>query len=208
MKTENYNHQQQRLPQKGKHIVAQATKDTIVVYQAFNPQIAQYAVTNQRFGGNHYSFDRMTWIKPNFMWMMYRAGWASKPNQEHILAITLQKNGFDEILRQAVYSSYKSSRYESKEEWREALIASTVRLQWDPDHDPQGNKLERRAIQLGIKGEVLHQMNDEWIESIQDITPFVREQRQYIGTSNLLVPIENKVDYHTQPDIINNLLLD
>jgi len=25
--------------------------------------------------------NRMTWIKPNFLWMMYRSGWASKKNQ-------------------------------------------------------------------------------------------------------------------------------
>ena len=29
-----------------------------------------------------------------------------------------------------------------------------VRLQWDPDHSPSYEKLERRAIQLGLKGQV------------------------------------------------------
>jgi len=29
-----------------------------------------------------------------------------------------------------------------------------VRLQWDPDHSPKGEKLARRAIQLGLKGKV------------------------------------------------------
>ena len=29
-----------------------------------------------------------------------------------------------------------------------------VRLQWDPDHTPKAGKCDRRAIQLGLKGEV------------------------------------------------------
>lgn len=29
-----------------------------------------------------------------------------------------------------------------------------VRLQWDPDHAPNYEKEQRRAIQLGLKGEV------------------------------------------------------
>ena len=56
---------------------------TVVVYQAFNPEIAQYAVQNQHFGGPAYNFNRMSWIKTNFLWMMYRSGWATKKNQEH-----------------------------------------------------------------------------------------------------------------------------
>ena len=76
--TEPYLQQQERLPKTGKHIVGSFTKDSIIVYQAFNPRITKYAIQHQKFGGNHYSFSRMTWIKPGFMWMMYRSGWGSK----------------------------------------------------------------------------------------------------------------------------------
>jgi hypothetical protein len=51
-----------------------------------------------------YNMNRMTWIKPNFLWMMYRSGWASKKNQERILAISLTRLGFEEILSKAVLS--------------------------------------------------------------------------------------------------------
>ncbi len=44
------------------------------------------------------------------------------------------------------------------------------------DHNPHGDKLQRRAIQLGLKGEILRQFCKEWIISIQDITEFVHEQ--------------------------------
>lgn len=57
---------------------------TIRVYQAFNEQIATEAVKLGTFGES-FRRGRMTWIKPSFLWIMYRSGWAEKENQEHIL---------------------------------------------------------------------------------------------------------------------------
>ena len=93
MKTENYQAQQALLPRTGQHVIADHDADTIVVYQAFKPAIADYAVKHQAFGGSHYKHGRMTWIKPNFMWMMYRAGWATKTDQERILRLTITRAG-------------------------------------------------------------------------------------------------------------------
>ncbi len=50
--------------------------EAILVYQAFKPEIGRYAVANQRFTGcEDYSPTRMTWIKTNFLWMMFRCAW-------------------------------------------------------------------------------------------------------------------------------------
>ena len=87
--------------------------------------------------------------------MMYRSGWASKQGQERILAIDLKREGFDEIVRNSVLSSFREVSDLSKEEWKEKLENSEVRCQWDPDRDIYGNPIGRRAIQLGIKGETL-----------------------------------------------------
>ncbi len=68
-----------------------------------------------------------------------------------------------------------------------------VRLQWDPDHDPHGNKLTRRAIQLGMKEGVLESFGKREIVSIEDITPFVKAQKGQLDKSNLetlFVPVE------------------
>ena len=51
--------------------------------------------------GGEFKFERMSWIKTNFLWMMYRCGWASKKNQERVLAITISREGFEEILANA-----------------------------------------------------------------------------------------------------------
>ena len=178
-------------PQSGRHILAQFDDSSIYVYQAYRESIARYAVEHQQFGGD-FSYSRMSWIKPNFLWMMYRAGWATKPGQEHILAVRLQRSFFDEVLTGAVASSFGVSGSNDHEEWKRALAKSEVRLQWDPDHDPRGNKLERRAIQLGLRGEMLARYGRECVLSIEDITPLVVEQRQNVDDRfvNLLTPVE------------------
>ena len=112
--------------------------------------------------------------------MMYRAGWASKAGQERILAIRLPRAFFDELLLAAVPSSYNSSRYATHEEWQRHVETSEVRLQWDPDHDPIGRPLERRAIQLGLRGEALRRYGTAELMSVTDITEFVVEQRNHL----------------------------
>lgn len=197
LRTELYISQKERLPEKGKHIIGQINNDQIVVYQAFNPKISQYAVEHQRFGGSHYSFERMSWIKPNFLWMMYRAGWASKEHQQNILAISLPLERFKEIYYLAVHSSFQKHIYQSEEDWKQKLQKSTVRLQWDPDHDPNGNKLERRAVQLGLRGDTLRTFATEWLTEIEDITDFVKEEHQKVlanKLNELVVPFEEIIE--------------
>lgn len=97
--TEKYGEQLKRWPKAGRHILAQHDNETIIVYQAFRKEIAEYADKNGKFGGPLYNFNRMSWIKTNFLWMMYRSGWAEKNEQGRILAIRLTIDGFLEILR-------------------------------------------------------------------------------------------------------------
>lgn len=180
LKTIPYHSYEKGLPQEGNFILGQRRQDNIFVYQAFNDNIADFAVKHQKFGGHHYSFNRMTWIKPNFLWMMYRSGWAEKDiNQNRILAIEMTFKGFEELLSEGVLTSYDKS-FGDEHIWREKLNNSNVRIQWDPDHDFKGEKLKRRTVQIGIKNEALHKFNNEFIVSIQDITNFVKEQKASI----------------------------
>ena len=43
--------------------------------------------THGYFGGDHFSLNRMSWVKPNFLWMMYRSGWGQKEGQVVVLAV-------------------------------------------------------------------------------------------------------------------------
>jgi Domain of unknown function (DUF4291) len=190
--TQPYSDQLKRWPTSGQHILAQFDEETVVVYQAYRAAIGRYAVEHQRFGGE-FSLNRMSWIKPNFLWMMYRSGWATKEGQEVTLAVRLRRTAFDEILRQAVHSNYVPEVYGSPEKWKARLVGSEVRLQWDPDHDPCGDKQERRAIQLGLAGDVVRRYAHDWIVNIEDISDFVANQRenaQAKGFANLITPRE------------------
>lgn len=204
-----YKDYEKELPQEGQHIIGQMKGDSIYVYQAFNPRICNYAITHQEFGGSHYNKNRMTWIKPNFLWMMFRSGWASKDNQERILAIELLQSNFEQILKEAVHSSYKEHIYQSRENWKVKLADSEVRLQWDPDHGPRGEKLTRRAIQLGLRGSILNKFIEEWTISITDITEFVKNEKEKLdknGLESLNVIKEEKILISDQ-QIISNLEL-
>lgn len=91
-----------------------------MVYQAYRPEIARFAAANGYFGDG-FSLNRMSWIKPNFLWMMHRSGWAQKQGQEHVLAVRLHRENFDAILAQAVPSSYAPELYASREAWSAAV---------------------------------------------------------------------------------------
>ena len=181
---EGYLKQTRRWPSKGKVILAQYDSASVTVYQAYNKSIGRYASEHGAFGGD-FSFSRMTWIKPNFLWMMYRSGWGQKENQEVTLAVKIKRTAFDKILSLAVPSSFDKHLYKSQEEWRTAVQNSNVRLQWDPDHDPFGEKMVRRAIQLGLRGDIVQQYSSDWILDITDISEFVDEQRENIKGGNL-----------------------
>jgi hypothetical protein len=183
--TESYSASRQFLPDDGQHIVAHQTGTLMVVYQAYNPAIARFAVENQYLGGASFSYGRMSWIKPNFLWMMYRCGWASKENQERVLALWLDKTVFEEILSQAVFSTFTAGNYESAEIWKQELATKNVRLQWDPDHSPYGGKLTRRALQLGLKGDTLEKFGKQQVIRIEDVTEFVRQQKVYVDNRQL-----------------------
>lgn len=185
-----YKEQEKIWPSEGQHILANYDESSISVYQAYRPAIADYAVKHQQFGGE-FSFNRMSWIKPNFLWMMYRAGWATKEGQERILEIRLKQSFFNEILVRAVPSQFVNSEFSSQEDWKRAIEVSDVRLQWDPDHDPKGASVTRRAIQLGLRGETLKRYATAELIYIKDITDFVAEQRDNIESlEKLLTPVE------------------
>ncbi len=190
--TERYTDQVARWPSSGRHILAQADDESVIVYQAYRTSIGAYASEHGYFGGE-FSYSRMSWIKPNFLWMMYRSGWGTKPGQEATLAIRIRRKFFDQLLAEAVPSTFASSQYTTPEKWQKAVHASSVRLQWDPDRNPSGAPLPRRALQLGLRGESLEEFGKRDILEVLDISAFVAEQRENAPRKRLpelLVPVE------------------
>lgn len=191
-------------PQESRHFMdktirALYTEDTIRVYQAYNKDIAEEAVKNGTFGSN-FKLDRMTWIKPSFLWMMYRCGWGTKENQEYILAIDIKREAFDFIVQNAINSTYSDNMGMSYEEWKEQIKKSDIRCQWDPERDIFGNPLEYRSIQLGLRGQAVQKYVDEWIVEIADITDYVKElNRQKSRGEDISALLPKEQDYSMNP---------
>ncbi|WP_298208704.1 DUF4291 domain-containing protein [Acidovorax sp.] len=187
-----YQEQRNEWPADGCHVLAHYDANTVVVYQAYRPSIAEFAIRNGRFGGPDFSFTRMSWIKPNFLWMMYRSGWATKEGQEYVLGLRLPRIFFDGLLKAAVSSTFDPEIHANVEAWRSAVAKSEIRSQWDPDHSPSGEKESRRAIQLGLRGWALQALACDELLEVIDMTPFVRDQRAHAQDANpvLLTPLE------------------
>jgi hypothetical protein len=169
-----------------KKIHALYDQKTITVYQAYNKTIAKDAVNSQTFVSPPFKKERMTWIKPSFLWMMYRSGWATKENQERILAIKIKREGFEWALRNSCLSHFNETIYSSHNDWKEILKNSPVRIQWDPEKDIFFQSLDHRSIQIGLSGIAVEKYIGNWIVSIDDITESCKELHQLI--------IENKID--------------
>jgi len=175
-------------------IRAQFDEKTIKVYQAFRDEIANEAVKLDKFGP-HFRVNRMSWIKPSFLWMMYRSGWATKKGQERILAIDIKRDNFDKILSNAVFTFFNKDIYDTNEKWKVILKNAEVRCQWDPDRDIYGNPIDKRTIQLGLSGKMLKKYKEEWTVKISDITDTVVQIREAILAKKFeksMLPIERE----------------
>lgn len=178
-----------------RQIRALQTAETITVYQAYGPAIGGPAGATGRFPAA-FKRDRMTWIKPSFLWMMYRCGWATKPGQEHVLAIEIRRSGFLWALRHSALSRFDSSVHATRESW-ERTRHQPVRLQWDPERDLHLNRLPHRSLQIGLSAEAVHLYLTTWITQITDITPQVHRIRNLITTAQdpqPLLPTETPMD--------------
>ncbi|WP_326557094.1 DUF4291 domain-containing protein [Micromonospora sp. NBC_01796] len=155
------------------------TAETITVYQAYRAEIAEAALAAGRFVGP-FKRERMTWIKPSFLWMMYRCGWAEKPGQERVLAIEITRAGFEWALAHACLSHFDRTEHTDRAEWSRQLKTSPVRVQWDPERSLRLQPLPYRSLQVGLSGEAVHHYVDDWTVTITDKTPVVREIRSLL----------------------------
>lgn len=158
------------MAQQRKHgIRALYTDSTITVYQAYPPGIGLPAARDGRFPAL-WKRDRMTWIKPSFLWMMYRCGWGTKEGQETVLAVEITREGFEWALEHACLSHYEPGLHPDQAAWRRRLRHAPARVQWDPERDLHLRPLPHRSLQLGLAGEAAHRYADEWIVSVTDVT--------------------------------------
>ncbi|WP_370444159.1 DUF4291 domain-containing protein [Streptomyces sp. Root264] len=183
------------------------TEATVTVYQAYRPGIGVPAARDGRFSPA-WSRERMTWIKPSFLWMMYRCGWGLKEGQETVLAIEISREGFEWALRHACLSHYVPELHGDQGDWKRQLRRAPARVQWDPERDLHLNPLPHRSLQLGLAGEATVRYADEWIVGIEDVTPLAQEVHAHVRAGEperaaALLPAERP--YPVAEDVLNHL---
>ncbi|MDH6113252.1 hypothetical protein P3T36_001863 [Kitasatospora sp. MAP12-15] len=193
-----------------RQIRAAHTATSVTVYQAYRPEIGDYAAQHGGFPES-WSRSRMTWIKPSFCWMMYRSGWGTKPGQERVLALEISRAGFDEALAQACLSHYDRAVHADREQWKAELRASVVRVQWDPERDLDLQQLPYRSLQLGLSGDATRNYADRWLLGVRDVTPLAHRIRDLVRAGDragaaALLPQESPYPSPAEPGITGTLV--
>jgi hypothetical protein len=160
-----------------REIRADYDRNTIVVYQAYRPEIADAALAAGRFV-EPFSFGRMTWIKPSFLWLMERSNWARKPGQERVLGVRIERTGWEKALSLGVLTSFVPQVHKTFAQWQTQFDSATVHVQWDPERSIHGKKLEQRSVQVGVSRHLIREFVDQWIVSLTDLTPLVQKFRR------------------------------
>ncbi|SEQ96925.1 DUF4291 domain-containing protein [Actinokineospora terrae] len=170
------------------------TESTVTVYQAYAPVIGLPAAKEGRFPAA-WKRDRMTWIKPSFLWMMYRCGWGAREDQEVVLAVEITRDGFEWALEHACLAHFEAGLHADHDAWRRQLKDSPARVQWDPERDFHLRPLPHRSLQLGLAGEATRRYADNWIVSITDVTALAHTIHGHVKNDDLetaqrLLPVE------------------
>lgn len=156
----------------------------IRVYQAYSNEIADSALAHGTFVSPPFKMGRMTWIKPSFLWMMYRSGWGLKDaHQSRILAIDITRDGFDWALSHGCLSHPTEPM--SPQAWQLAKANSPIRIQWDPERDLFMRPLSGRTIQIGLGRQAVELYVNQWIQKITDVTGFVHQIHNIVLNGNL-----------------------
>ncbi|KLU87251.1 hypothetical protein MAPG_06252 [Magnaporthiopsis poae ATCC 64411] len=161
--------------------------ETITVYQAYSAAIATEAVAAQRLDASPlFRTTRMTWIKPSWAWMLYRAGYSFKDaHQERILAIRVRRAYFLGLLAKAALTHAGSAHRRSaaaemtkEQEVEMRKKEEVVKVQWDPERTVRLERLGYRSIQIGIPGALAADWVEAGIAGIEDVTERARELKR------------------------------
>jgi hypothetical protein len=159
-----------------RQIRASFDRDSIVVYQAYDDRIADAVLKAGRFVAP-FSFTRMTWIKPSFLWLMARSNGGAKSRQERTLAVRITRTGWEEALGMGVLTAYHPGIHADFGSWEGAFDDARVHVQWDPERSVRGEHLQHDSIQVGLSRHVIRRFAEEWVVGIEDLTATVDKIR-------------------------------
>jgi hypothetical protein len=181
-----------------RQIRADFDRDTLTIYQAYSDAIADAALREGRLVAP-FSFSRMTWIKPSFLWLMARSGWGRKRGQERTLAVRITREGWLSALSEGVLTAYEPDVHGDFGAWEDAFASAVVHVQWDPERGMRGGSLEHDSIQVGISRHRIRRFTDDWTVEVRDLTATVDKIRRLrdageITAARRLLPPERPLE--------------
>ena len=165
-------------------IRADYDQNSLIVYQAYSAAIAKPALANGRFVAP-FSLNRMTWIKPSFLWLMHRSNWAQKSGQEYILAVRIKRDAWEKALSLGVLTGYEAEIHASYQQWEQQFAAAKVHIQWDAERSIRGADLGINSIQVGISRFLIEEYVQDWIIALSDYTPLVHKIHGFLKAGEL-----------------------
>lgn len=187
-----------------KIVYANYDSNGVFVYQAFKPKIVQTAVEVGTFGKG-FGFERTSWIKPSFSWTLRRSKYATKNRMEAIAQIKITHSAFKEILEQSVEAHYNENIYSCELDWETDLMKTQVVHQWDPERDLIGRRLERQAIQIGIREQVLKKYVSDYIIEVKDMTELAHKIGDAVRNKNTLPSVPREIEYSIESSLFHKL---
>lgn len=188
-----------------KLIFADYDDEGVFVYQAFKPKIVKVAVELGTFGKG-FGLDRITWIKPSLCWVLRRTKYGTKNRMQAVARIKISHDAFKEILNQSIETHWNKTVFPQEENWRKTINKSDVIHQWDPERDIIGKRLNRQAIQIGIRGEVIKKYVSDYIIGVEDVSDLVHEiGKVKKSSSNNYPKIPEEKEYQVSDKLFINL---
>lgn len=188
-----------------KAIFANFDDEGVYLYQAFKPETVSVAVEKGTFGKG-FGLDRITWIKPSFAWLLRRSKYASKNRMQAIAKIKVSHQSWLEILEQSIETHFNPNIFENEDIWQSSLNKSDVIHQWDPERDLDGRPLDRQAIQVGIRGEVIKKYVESYILKVEDVTDLAKEIGLVVkAKTNNFPEVPEEKYYPLNDDLKDNL---
>jgi uncharacterized protein DUF4291 len=160
------------------------TPETITVYQAYPTAVALAAAKAGRFVPP-FKRDRMTWLKPSFLWMMFRSQWADPDHQERVLAVEMTRAGFEWALAHSCPAQYDHTFFPEREQWAAAVSHSPARFQWEHERGIDLKALPHRSLQVGLGVEIIDRYVQEWTVDITDLTHQARRMGDLVRRGDL-----------------------
>ena len=175
------------LPQSGRPLLACFNDEVVTVFASFGPDIAEFALRRGSLGGDSWRVGRITRFRLCFGDLFHHTSGGGQAGQEHLLAIHLQRDKFDGMLRQAVHwRVFPEGLYQTKGQWRLATRYAQAVMDWCPERGPDGAELGRSCVRFGVRDHLQKSFSSSWIVGIESMNAI---GKGWAMGSNPLTPI-------------------